>query len=263
MLCDAPSLGSSRSRSTKPCCSGAGKYEAALERLAAIHDEDLAIEIRRRAGQYARPHGTPRRGDRRGGPQSCNSNHQTPSDEDAWYFVAALELRLRFELGLDPEGRSRALALLRETSENEHALALIRDTRRTRQGQLLIPAHRRARQLSQADVGADGFYAPYDVVARDPDALPYIEEIESARGFDHSEISCESPRQTRQDPKGVYRVKRTGLLRGVIRAWSRRSPGSFRCAGKSQPCCPAHCFADLASHQACRLPERGHTYRWM
>ncbi|MEZ6003549.1 MAG: tetratricopeptide repeat protein [Planctomycetota bacterium] len=185
-----------------------GKYEAALERLAAIHDEDLAIEI-----GAARVNTLGRMGRREEAIAAAAAvlqlEPQTPSDEDAWYFVAALELRLRFELGLDPEEvRSRALALLRETSENEHALALIRDTRgeRDKDNQYLrIVVHGNS---SQADVSADGFYAPYDVVARDPeDALPYIEEIESARGFDHLEIEdCEVLAKRVKDPKGVYRV---------------------------------------------------------
>ncbi|HRV80228.1 MAG: hypothetical protein H6830_08295 [Planctomycetes bacterium] len=183
-----------------------GKPEEALKLFDGIQDPDLQFEV-----AAARINTLGRLGHKEQALEVAQALlQQTPlcaSDEDAWFYVAVLELRMRFEAGLEPEVvRQEALDLLREESDNEHVLTLLRDTRGERSKdnrylRLLVHGND-----AQGEVAADGFYVPYDVVAENSeDALQYIEEIEATRGFDHLEIEeCEVLAKRTKDPKGVY-----------------------------------------------------------
>ncbi len=134
---------------------------------------------------------------------------QTASDEDAWYFISVIDMRIRMAAGLDPqEVRERALALLVEYPENDHVLALIRDIRDERCKESKY--YRLVIQGNSLDTPAsvEGFYAPYDVVAEsEEEAMTFIEEVESLTGFDHLEIEeSEVLSQRVRDPKGIYRA---------------------------------------------------------
>lgn len=134
---------------------------------------------------------------------------QTASDEDAWYFVSVIDMRIRMAAGLDPkEVRERALALLVEYPENDHVLALIRDIRDERSKESKY--YRLVIQGNSLDAPAsvEGFYVPYDVVAEsEEEAMTFIEEVESLTGFDHLEIEESEVLTARvRDPKGIYRA---------------------------------------------------------
>ncbi|MFT4646944.1 MAG: tetratricopeptide (TPR) repeat protein [Glaciecola sp.] len=134
---------------------------------------------------------------------------QTASDEDAWYFISVVDMRIRMAQGLAAEEvRDRALALLVEYPENDHVLALIRDTRdehsrEAKYFRLVIQGN-----SLDSPASVEGFYVPYDIVAdSEEEAMTFIEEVESLTGFNHLEIEESeilSPKV--RDPKGIYRA---------------------------------------------------------
>ncbi|MDF1838394.1 MAG: hypothetical protein P1V35_11025 [Planctomycetota bacterium] len=185
-----------------------GHHERALSALAAIHDDDLQFELAsaRMNALYCAEK-----------PEEALAlaeeilvlEPQSASDEDAWYFISVIDMRIRMAQGLAPEEvRERALALLVEYPENDHVLALIRDTRAER-----TPKSKYFRLVIQgnsldAPASVEGFYVPYDIVAEtEEEAMAYIEELESLTGFDHLEIEeSEVLTQRVRDPKGIYRA---------------------------------------------------------
>ncbi|MBL4770384.1 MAG: tetratricopeptide repeat protein [Planctomycetes bacterium] len=134
---------------------------------------------------------------------------QSASDEDAWYFISVIDMRIRMAQGLSAqEVRDRALALLVEYPENDHVLALIRDTRDERSRdckyyRLVIQGN-----TLDAPASVEGFYIPYDVVAEsEEEAMTYIEEVEALTGFNHLEIEeSEILVERSREPKGLYRA---------------------------------------------------------
>ncbi len=185
-----------------------GKYEEALIELAQIEDEDLQFEVAA-ARVNTLSHLDLKAEALQVAQSVLKGKALTASDEDAWFYIAVLELRLRFEAGLDPEEvRKEALALLRADSDNDEALALIRDTRGERSRDCRYLRLVLNGNNSEEAEGFVNFYVAYDVVAESSeDALSYVEEIEALNGFDLLEVeNCEVLAKRTKDPKGVYRI---------------------------------------------------------
>ncbi|MCA9000490.1 MAG: tetratricopeptide repeat protein [Planctomycetes bacterium] len=185
-----------------------GNHEKALKALEAIQDEDLQLEIA--SARMNALYCLGRMDDALALADSVlDSVPHTASDEDAWYFISVVDMRIRMEQGAAPEEvREKALALLAEYPENDQVLALIRDTRAERSRDSKY--YRIVIQGNSHDqpAEAEGFYVPYDVVAEsEEEALGFIEELEAVHGFDHLEIEeSEVLTERVRDPKGLYRA---------------------------------------------------------